>query len=420
MAARDGSRAVPAWAGGDDYDAANDTEGKGPAYFGFVRDTRGSPVSDAQRGAAARRAASRWCSRPTCSGSIAATSARSVARRRRRLLREERLPAGERARRTPPGSTRHEHRDQLHAAAAVVGDAAPALRCWRWPAGRTGRAPVARAGRRHRSCSTARSSPSTPRPARGAGGARRPHRGDRHARPTSARWPGPATRVIDLAGRTVIPGLIDSHIHAIRAGLTYTTEVHWIGARSLAEALDRIRAAAQAAPEGQLAGRRRRLDRAAVRGRPPPDPGRDRGRRARSSRLCAAALQRGAAHAPAAIEALGHRRGRRACARVSRSRRDADGKPTGWLTGDNRTISDLFDLLPRPTFEQQVAGTRAFFRALNSLGITGVLDPGGYNLPIDAYRAAVPGLARSRAHHARAPTACARRAATTSWRISRR
>ena len=35
-----------ALAGGDDYDAANDTEGKGPAYFGFVRDTRGSPVSE--------------------------------------------------------------------------------------------------------------------------------------------------------------------------------------------------------------------------------------------------------------------------------------------------------------------------------------------------------------------------------------
>ena len=40
--------AAPAFAGGDDYDAMNDTEGKGPAYFGFVRDHRGSPVSDAQ------------------------------------------------------------------------------------------------------------------------------------------------------------------------------------------------------------------------------------------------------------------------------------------------------------------------------------------------------------------------------------
>ena len=44
----------------------------------------------------------------------------------------------------------------------------------------------------------------------------------------------------------------------------------------------------------------------------------------------------------------------------------ADGKPTGWISGDNRTISDLFNLLPRPSFAQQVAGTRAFFRALNA------------------------------------------------------
>ena len=37
-----------ALAGGDDYDAANDEEGKGPVYYGFVRDNRGSPVADAQ------------------------------------------------------------------------------------------------------------------------------------------------------------------------------------------------------------------------------------------------------------------------------------------------------------------------------------------------------------------------------------
>jgi hypothetical protein len=39
---------MPALAGGDDYDASQDTEDKGPAYFGFVRDLRGSPVLDAR------------------------------------------------------------------------------------------------------------------------------------------------------------------------------------------------------------------------------------------------------------------------------------------------------------------------------------------------------------------------------------
>ena len=61
---------------------------------------------------------------------------------------------------------------------------------------------------------------------------------------------GPGTRVIDLQGRTVIPGLIDSHMHAIRAALSYATEVNWIGTRSIPEALDRIRAAARAARPG--------------------------------------------------------------------------------------------------------------------------------------------------------------------------
>src|ERR1051325_5578384 len=41
---------------------------------------------------------------------------------------------------------------------------------------------------------------------------------------------GPRTRTIDLQGHTVIPGLIDSHIHATRAALSFSTEVNWIGA----------------------------------------------------------------------------------------------------------------------------------------------------------------------------------------------
>ena len=36
-----------------------------------------------------------------------------------------------------------------------------------------------------------------------------------------------AERVIELDGRRVIPGLNDSHIHAVRAGVSWTRTVHW-------------------------------------------------------------------------------------------------------------------------------------------------------------------------------------------------
>src|SRR6267378_2799161 len=59
-----------------------------------------------------------------------------------------------------------------------------------------------------------------------------------------------STRVIDLKGRTVVPGLIDSHMHAIRAALSFSTEVNWIGTKSIADALARLRDAAKAAKPG--------------------------------------------------------------------------------------------------------------------------------------------------------------------------
>jgi predicted amidohydrolase YtcJ len=67
--------------------------------------------------------------------------------------------------------------------------------------------------------------------------------------------------------------------------------------------------------------------------------------------------------------------------------RDAAGKPTGAITGGNNAIVALFDRLPRPTYEQQVDGTKAFFRELNRLGLTGVVDPGGNNLFPSDYQA---------------------------------
>jgi hypothetical protein len=42
-----GAVGTPAFAGGDEYDAAADVQELGPAYFGFVRDTRGTPIPEA-------------------------------------------------------------------------------------------------------------------------------------------------------------------------------------------------------------------------------------------------------------------------------------------------------------------------------------------------------------------------------------
>src|SRR6195952_4004028 len=61
---------------------------------------------------------------------------------------------------------------------------------------------------------------------------------------------GGKAKLIDLGGRTVIPGLTDGHIHGIRAALTFGTEVNWIGVPTLKEALEKIRAAAKAQKPG--------------------------------------------------------------------------------------------------------------------------------------------------------------------------
>ena len=61
---------------------------------------------------------------------------------------------------------------------------------------------------------------------------------------------GAKTKVIDLGGRTVVPGLIDSHMHAIRAALSFSTEVNWVGAKSIAEACARISEAARSMKPG--------------------------------------------------------------------------------------------------------------------------------------------------------------------------
>ncbi len=82
-----------------------------------------------------------------------------------------------------------------------------------------------------------------------------------------ARLAGPNTRTIDLRGRTVIPGLIDNHMHLLRAGNTWELELRWDGVE-LAQAGDRDAARArQDGGPGRMGVQHRRLGHRAVRRR---------------------------------------------------------------------------------------------------------------------------------------------------------
>src|SRR5215470_8650536 len=63
-------------------------------------------------------------------------------------------------------------------------------------------------------------------------------------------WTGPSTRIVNLGGRTVIPGLIDSHIHVTVGGISWDSELHWEFTPSLADGLNQIASAAKERPPG--------------------------------------------------------------------------------------------------------------------------------------------------------------------------
>src|SRR5437667_2028332 len=52
---------------------------------------------------------------------------------------------------------------------------------------------------------------------------------------------GPKTKIVDLKGRRVLPGLIDNHLHIIRGGLNFNMELRWDGVRSLADAMNMLK-----------------------------------------------------------------------------------------------------------------------------------------------------------------------------------
>ncbi|WP_349903656.1 amidohydrolase [Parafrigoribacterium humi] len=190
-----------------------------------------------------------------------------------------------------------------------------------------------------------------------------------------ARYASQAARVIDLGGRRVIPGLIDSHIHAVRGGVSWLVSVHWDGVRTLPEALAMIRARAAEIPEGKwipvIGGWHRRQF---AEGRIPT----------------AAELTAAAPRHPVYVQetydvGVLNATGLEACGWTGATaqdpargslERDADGVPSGVIFGMGAfTVPTLLALAVDG--EQAKRGTAAMAREFASHGLTGVNDGGG-------------------------------------------
>jgi predicted amidohydrolase YtcJ len=186
------------------------------------------------------------------------------------------------------------------------------------------------------------------------------------------RWRGGNTREVNLAGRTVIPGLNDSHIHATAAGLTWDSELHWENLRSLALGIKQIASAAKEKPAGTwivVAGgwmpaqfaERRLPTRAELDAAAPRHP-------VYIQILGQAALLNSAALRTLAIT------GETRDPPGGRFERNAKtGELTGYALGSG-AWQYVYSRIPRPPLDKARQSLRSCFRELNRLGITSVGD----------------------------------------------
>lgn len=196
---------------------------------------------------------------------------------------------------------------------------------------------------------------------------------------------GPKTQVIDVGGRTIIPGLNDSHIHVIRGGLNYNMELRWDGVTSLVDALAMLREQAARTPAPQwvrvVGGwnefqfKERRLPTLeeinAVSGDVP---------------VFVLNLYDRAFLNAAALRAVGYTKDTPEPP-GGQIQRDARGNPTGLIVAKPNALIlyKTLSLGPKLDPNDQLNSTRHFMRELNRLGLTSIIDAGGgfQNYPED-------------------------------------
>jgi predicted amidohydrolase YtcJ len=187
---------------------------------------------------------------------------------------------------------------------------------------------------------------------------------------------------IDVGGRRVIPGLIDSHAHVLRAGLTWDREIRWEGVPSLEAALEAVRGRARALGfgawvpviggwhEGQFSEGRR--------------PTRDDLDRVVPDNPCyVQRLYTEAVLNSAALAACGFVRGA-ADPPGGELERDAEGNPTGVVRGLGAFLHCVEAMGPQ-TLDEQAHSICSMLRDLSAYGLTGAIDPGGVRVTPETY-----------------------------------
>src|SRR5258705_7814272 len=188
---------------------------------------------------------------------------------------------------------------------------------------------------------------------------------------------GPSTRVIDLKGRRVLPGLIDNHLHIIRGGLNFNLELRWDGVRSLADAMSMLRRQVAVTPppqwvrvvggfsEHQFAEKRL----------PTID---ELNAVAPETPVFLLHLYDRAILNAAALRAVGYSKDT-PNPPGGEIVHGPDGTPTGLLLAKPNAALLYATLArgPKLPFDFQLNSTRHFMRELNRLGVTGAIDAGG-------------------------------------------
>jgi len=186
------------------------------------------------------------------------------------------------------------------------------------------------------------------------------------------RFSGPATKVIDLGGRTVVPGLNDSHTHFRAAGLALYT-VSMRNATSVAQALAAIKEFVAKKkpgewivggawhPPSQLA-EKRYLTRQEIDSVAPDNP------------VYLPTVGHFVMANSRALQSAGITRDTKNPEGGTIERDPATGEATGTLIG--AAIGLLTKAVPDWTLEEQVAQYKAGMRFLNSNGITSTVDGG--------------------------------------------